>query len=129
MMFSLPIRKTNDKIVKMSEIVLIQFNFSSQIIKKKFKISKTEIITSFNAKFHIVNSFSANVILKNNVLISQKIFINLLIQKLHIEICKNIQILLNIHIKINFFVNRFINVRPKACTGTLVKSSKSIFGY
>ena len=108
MAFSLPIQKISDKIVKTSEIVLIQFNLSSQIIKKKFKINKTEITTSFNVKFHIVNSFSTNAILKNDVLISQKIFINLLTQNFRIEICKNIQILLNIHIKINSPTNRFI---------------------
>ena len=105
---SLPIRKIDDKMVKMSEIVLIQFNLPGQIIKKKFKINRIEITISFNAEFHIVDNFSANVILKNDVLVSQKIFINFLIQNFRIEVCKNIQIFLNIHIKTNFSTNRFI---------------------
>ena len=86
----LPIQRIGDKIVKMSEIVLIQFNLLGQIIKKKFKISRTEITTSFNAEFHIVDSFSTNVTLKNDVLISQEIFINLSIQNFRIEACKDI---------------------------------------
>ena len=108
MAFLLPIQRINGKIVKTSEIVLVQFNLPGQIIKKKFKISRAEITTSFNAKFHIVNSLSTNVILRNDVLVSQGIFINLSVQNLRIEACKNIQIFLNIHIKTNSSTNRFI---------------------
>ena len=76
----LSIRNIGDKIVESSEMVRIKFIFKNYILLPFHE--KNQIKACFKTKLHIINEFSINLVFGNDVLMPQKIFFNMITQKL-----------------------------------------------
>ena len=99
------IRRINENVIKSDEFIIIKIIFE-KIDSKKHSIKNVII-----AKLHVINDFDVNLLIKNDVLISKNMIIDLNRRRLIINNCENFEISIKIKIRKNFHVKHIIRAK------------------
>ena len=74
------IKNISDKIVESNEMARIKFIFKNYTLLPFYE--KNQVRACFETKLHIIDELPANLVFENDDLMPQKIFLNMIIQKL-----------------------------------------------
>ena len=102
--FAIFVCRISEKIVKSNEFIVIKLFFNNVVIDRFVR----DIVI---VEIHIIDNFEANLLIDNNVLILEDIFIDFKNRKLIIDNCENLEISIRIKAHKNSNVKRVIKAR------------------
>ena len=105
MIIIISIQKINKNVIKSDEFIIIKITFE-EVNNKEHSIKN--VIT---AKLHVINDFNVNLLIKNDVLISKNMIVDLSRRKLVINNCENLKISIKVKTRKNFHIKRIIRAK------------------
>ena len=99
------VREISENVIKSDEFIIIKITFK-EVDNKKHSIKKIVI-----AKLHVIDDFGVNLLIKNDILISKDIIVDLNRRKLIINSCEGLKISIRMKARKNPHVKRIIRTR------------------